>query len=372
MKIILLSDANSIHTIRWVKALSKRGYEIILVSFSISLENKKDFLNLGIKTYDLEISKKIIRSGESSWRKIRYIFAVRKIISIIGKEKPDILHAHFLSSYGLLGRLTGYKPFFCSVWGSDIMSFPNKNIIAKRITKFILTGADIICATSNVMKNELTKYINRDVHVIPFGVDTDFFKPLSEGNKKRPSELVIGSVKGLHPRYGIDILIRVFNKLKSEYKDPLKLVIAGDGPQKRDLLNLIKELRLEKDISILGSIPHENVPEILYSFDIFVALSREESFGVAVLEASSCGLPVVVSNAGGLPEVVIKNKTGFIVSKDEIETALDVIKKLLSNKDLRKEMGINGRNFVLKNYCWESSVSNMCKIYNEFNTAISK
>ena len=96
---------------------------------------------------------------------------------------------------------------------------------------------------------------------------------------------------------------------------------------------------------------------------IFCAFSRQESFGVAVLEASASGIPVITSNRGGLPEVVIDGLTGIIIEQLNPDNASKAIIKLVKNKYLREELGNNGIRFVNKNYSWSNSVKKMIHIY---------
>ena len=96
---------------------------------------------------------------------------------------------------------------------------------------------------------------------------------------------------------------------------------------------------------------------------IFCALSRQESFGVAVLEASALGIPVIVSNRGGLPEVVINESTGIIIEKLNPESASKAILKLVRDYEYRKFLGENGREFVNKKYNWNDSLNMIVKTY---------
>ena len=100
--------------------------------------------------------------------------------------------------------------------------------------------------------------------------------------------------------------------------------------------------------------------------DIYLALSTEdsESFGVAIIEASSCEKPVIVSNVGGLPEVIDEKNTGFIVNKEDYIKASEYLEKLILDKNLRIEMGKKGREFVEKNYDFSTNLKQMINIYN--------
>lgn len=103
----------------------------------------------------------------------------------------------------------------------------------------------------------------------------------------------------------------------------------------------------------------------MLSVSVSVSVSNSESFGVAIVEASSCNKPVVVANVGGLPEVVEDEVSGFVVSpRNEHETA-DAIEKLVLDKNLRMKIGNNGRIRVENFYNWDDNVNQMMRIYRE-------
>jgi len=97
--------------------------------------------------------------------------------------------------------------------------------------------------------------------------------------------------------------------------------------------------------------------------DIFVNVSRNESFGVSILESSACEKPIVASNIGGLKEVVVNNVTGFLVESENVDAIADAIEKLVIDKNLRKEMGMKGRKFVKENYEFSTNVEDTISLY---------
>lgn len=203
----------------------------------------------------------------------------------------------------------------------------------------------------------------KEIFVTPFGIDTTKFTP-----KKNPLEEVhvIGTVKTLAPKYGIDTLIKAFAIVTNKLADKsLKLVIVGDGSQRTELVNLAANLGIADKCEFLGKIPHNKVPEVLHSFDIYVALSESESesFGVAILEASACGLPVVVSDAGGLPEVVENGKTGIVVPRHDPEAASRAILSLISSSEIRCQFGQHGVERVKQLYSWEKSYEQLYYVF---------
>lgn len=362
MKILILADAGSTHTTKWVNSLISKNVEIIL--FSLSGFNQNEYVDsalLKIYATDISSSKNIQDIGV--FKKVVYITALPRVKKIIKKHNPDILHAHYASSYGTLGALSGMHPFILSMWGSDVYLFPRKNKLFQSIIKYNLKKADLVLSTSKMMALETSKYTDKNIEITPFGVDTRLFSPSNE-DKRNNDEFIVGTIKKLDHIYGIDLLIKAFAILvKNNSNKTLKLVIGGVGNEMDNLKDLTKSEGISNYVEFLGRISQEKVAEYLNIFDVYVALSRSESFGVAIVEAMACGTPVVVSDAGGLPEVVENNTSGIVVPKDNVEKAVEAIQMLIDDKSLRDNFSEAGRTRVVKNYDWEKNVDLMYKHY---------
>ncbi|BEO90438.1 glycosyltransferase [Fusobacterium nucleatum] len=358
MKIIFLGEAGSIHTIRWVNSLSEKGIEVILVS----LKGKLDTIG--------KISDNVKVIYLPFGTKLGYylnIFALKKIIF---KEEPDLINAHYASGYGTLGRISGFNKKLLNVWGSDVYDFPNESKIKKRIIEKNLKNYTAIASTSYCMAEETKKYLenkNRKIYITPFGVDTKKFKNFNI--EKNKNEIVIGIVKTLTEKYGIEYLIRAIKELENilpeDIFSKIRLVIYGKGELKDKLENLSKELKIDDKVLFKGYISNEDVPIVLNKMDIFVVPSINESFGVAAVEAMACEIPVIASSVGGLKEVIVDKETGYLVPKKDHKEIAKYLKKLILDKNLRTSLGENGRKRVLENYDWNSNVDYMIKIYRE-------
>jgi glycosyltransferase involved in cell wall biosynthesis len=361
MKILLLSCANSIHTKRWAISLAQRNIEICL--FSLEKNNDTEYGNFSnITVITGGFRNNSSKDGEMS--KLTLIQYLPKLLKVIRNFKPDIVHAHYATSYGLLGALCGFKPFVLSVWGSDVYDFPKVSCIHKLMIQFNLHRADKILSTSHVMASETKKYTNKEIHVTPFGIDLLKFKKMKVDSIFPPETIVVGTVKTLSSKYGIDYLIRAFKIVKENNSDlSLKLMIVGEGEDKIKLVNLCENLNISGDVIFVGKVNNDLVPNYINMMDIYVALSISESFGVAIVEASACEKPVVVSNVGGLPEVVDNIKTGFVVKSKNPEEAANAIEKLILSEELRLKMGISGREKVKSLYNWDENVSLVFSIY---------
>lgn len=362
MKILFLSNAASIHTVRWVNALAERGHEVHLV-FKADDSNKNNRIN------KLVIQHKLKFSGS-----VGYYFNAIELNKIAKSIKPDVVNAHYASGYGTLVRMARLKPLILSVWGSDVYDFPYQSKIKMKIIKKNLEYADVIASTSNIMAERTKKLLNnekKDIKITHFGVDLNKFQTLSKNKLKDSSKIVIGNVKTLSSIYGIEYIVEAVALLCEQIKNSgnedilkkLEVRIYGDGCDRDKLNNLIKELKLEKYVFLMGMIPNDEVPLALAQMDIFCATSNRESFGVSLIEAMAMELPVVSSDADGFVEVNINNETGLIVEKRNSIQISEALFTLIKDEKLRKAMGKCGRERVSKLYDWEKNVSTMTQIY---------
>ena len=365
-RLLYLADGTSVHTKRWIKALTDKGCIIHLFSLNGIDPSGYDIPENKFSFTAFNVGKRRTKFG--GLNKFTYLTAVPMAKKIIRDFRPDIVHAHFASSYGLLGALTKFHPFVISVWGYDVFSFPGQSFIHRHILKNNLKKADAVLSTSEVMARETQKYTNKKISVTPFGVDMNTFQPGAPLQKERfpfrEQDIIIGTVKPLESKYAIDHLFQAFALVKRKHPElPLKCCIVGEGSQENSLKKFSRELKIDDSTYFTGQVPHNAIPGILNRFDIFAALSLEESFGVVVIEASACEIPVVVSDEGGLPEVVEDGQTGFVVPKGNVSAAARKIEDLVLDTKLREKIGKAGRRRVLELYSWQSCVQRMQQIY---------
>lgn len=358
MKIAIISDASSIHTARWANGLLKAGHEVHVIS-----QHKPQ------NTYLPEVKLHIF----SNYGVLGYFLMAYKTRKILKAIKPDVTNAHYASGYGTTARLSKVTPVVLSVWGTDIYVFPYKSKFHKYLVKKNIAAADAIASTSHCMAEQIRKIspsISK-IFITPFGIDLAQFNNLDKiKTNKNNQKIIIGTVKTMSETYGIDILINAFallNKsLNSAYpnlSNEIHLRLVGGGPQTHQLQKLTQTLGIEHKVEFIGQVPHKQVPIELAQLDIYVALSREESFGVAVLEAGAARLPVVVSEAAGLAEVTLHEQTGIIVPVENPDMAAEAMTRLILNPSLRKKLGEQAYQHVSKTYNWDHCVQIMENVY---------
>lgn len=359
MKVLLLSDAGSVHTQKWVQGLAAAGVEVALFSLT-SVEFP--LLRSAYSGVALNCRNYMVRS-ESAFHKISYLKEVPKIRSLIKSFRPDIVHAHYASSYGLLGALANPAKYCISLWGSDVYAYPKANFAYKALLKYALAKADAVCSTSIDMARECERYYSGQVTVVPFGVDHGKFQ---RSPRRGPAGDVIRfcTAKSLTPIYNIPNVVSAFVRLLEQNDEKrVELHIAGDGPEREACISEAGRW-LNDRIFLSGRVPHTDMPTFFADKHVLVNVPDSESFGVSVLEASAAELAIIASNAGGLPEVVQHGKTGFLL--DDISTIglQKAMQVFVDHPEKVAAMGSSGRQFAIAEYAWDRCIQGQLQVYN--------
>jgi len=361
MKIALLSGASSIHTIRWANGLQAAGHEVHVISQHPEAEPFAPGVQVHLFPFRAIAG---------------YFMMIPRVRRLLKHLQPDIVNAHYASGYATTARLVRYRPWVLSVWGSDVYDFPYKTPLHRWLVDTNLLAADAVASTSQCMATQVRALAPEvgTIAITPFGVDMDAYQSLTPTVQAQPSRWVIGTVKTMAEKYGVDTLIEAFALLLRKLAtnspalaDQLHLRLVGGGRQTAALQQLAHNLGIASRVEFVGQVPHAQVPQALASLDIYVALSRSdsESFGVAIIEAGAAGRPVVVSNAGGLPEVTVHGVTGLVVPREHPQAAADAMEHLLLNADLRQQMGRAAQLHVTKHYSWPACIHAMVKVYEQ-------
>lgn len=268
------------------------------------------------------------------------------------RENFDVIHAHYAVPQGFLGVLlkkVRRKPLVVTLHGSDITVLGRGAL--KFLVKFVLYNSDAIITVSEFLKMEAVKLgaSEEKIKVIYGGAPT--YKP----ERLRLESRTITFIGSLIRQKGVDVLIRAFESVKKKFPDA-ELVIIGDGREKKSLEKLSRELGTE--VNFLGY--REDLDSILEKSAVLALPSREEGFGLVLLEAMAAGVPVVASRVGGIEEIIEHEYNG-ILFENSGELAEGII-KILENEELRKKLIENGRE-SLKKFRWEKTGSEMDAVY---------
>jgi teichuronic acid biosynthesis glycosyltransferase TuaC len=258
-----------------------------------------------------------------------YWFLAKMILILkIRKIDFDLIHANWAYRSGFWGswiKKIFRKKLILTVHGSDINLWLNEKIKGDRI-RSALRNADIIIGVSEYLLNKISHLTDGKTFWIPNGVDSILF---CTNPKKKKETIKILCVANHYFIKGVDILIHAAVILKTKIDD-FTISLVGDGPERVYLEHLTNELDLKNVIRFCGHVPNNQVAEYLKESNLLVVPSRNEGWGMVILEALSAGVPVVASKVGGIPEVLQDGKYGILVQPESpirlaeaIETAIE-------------------------------------------------
>lgn len=342
MKICFAGPADSIHIVKWCRWFTGHGHEVFVISFT---KGKIP----GVRVYTIQTSA---RPQGSDFSKIRYLFSGRAFREIIKKEQPDIINAHYATSYGAAMALSGVKNYILSVWGSDIYDFPKKSPLHQALLKFSLRKASMLFSTSRAMADEAVRYTSKKFEITPFGVDMKLFSPDKRTRPAGGRPFVIGIVKTLDDLYGIDYLIKAVSMIHTQRPElSLSLRISGTGPEAETYRRLAEESGIADFTVFNGHISQAQAAKEWADMDVAVIPSAlYESFGVSAVEAQACQTPLIISDVAGLLETTVPGRSSEVVPKKDAAAIARRILELYDDADRRKRMGEYARAHVLEHY----------------------
>ncbi|MBC8388142.1 MAG: glycosyltransferase [Actinobacteria bacterium] len=296
-------------------------------------------------------------------------------IKNIKQVNPKIIHAHFGIGGALALPLCKELniPLITTFHGYDITvkdeiarkSFLGHRMFLKRRKELSKKGS-LFIAVSNFIKNKLyDKGFPSDKIVVHYiGIDTEYWKP-SSNIIREPIILFVGR---LVEKKGCKFLIKAMSLVGKKF-DKVRLIIIGDGPQRKNLESLARKMLRNYDF--LGEVRSEVVKYWMNQAQVFCVPSIEaqngdsEAFGMVFAEAQVMGVPVVSHNHGGIPEVVINGKTGFLVKEKDYNAIAKNIYLLLTNNDLRNKMAKAGSIHIISNFDLKKQSDQLENIYQD-------
>ena len=357
MKICFLAGANSIHSVRWIKFFAERGHQIIWISLAPPIPEARDLIKK-TRFYEIKPSPLSDIKGQLAIRHI--LSAVQQVKTILKNEKPDILHAHSLGTYGLVGALSRFHPLIFTVWGSDILLARG---LKKIIIQYVIRRGDYYtCDGYNAGKRLVELGANpQKIKQVRFGIDTTRFK-LAASGKKPETQLRIISLRNLEPIYNVETLIRAAAIAVKESPD-MEFIIAGNGREREKLERLTEEFGLKEKVKFIGRYKENDLPQILSEADIYVTTALSESgLAASTSEAMAVGLPVVATDSGD-NKIWIEGKGGFVIPPRNPKLMAEKILYLARNESMRKQFGAYNRKITFEKNDYRTEMGKMENMY---------
>ncbi|MCX6825674.1 MAG: glycosyltransferase [candidate division Zixibacteria bacterium] len=291
MKVLLLADGRSVHTIRYQKELQNQGIRIFLASLEpgemvdIALKNKTPFNSLN------------------------YFLAAYEIRKLIHKLNPDVVNAHFASGYGFSVARCGIwesKPVLLHCLGSDILISPGKSFLHKRRVIRALSRASHIVVDSGYLADQVRRLSPADkMSIIPWGVEDEILRIFeSKGN------LTLNNAKTLkvlvpRPHHRIYNNLFIVEALKDFIKSKnISLVFPDWGRELKGFRKGVAQIVPGDLINYYSYMPREKYLEFIADFDIHLSAAISDSSPASLIEAMGAGMFPVVADIYGVKEWV--------------------------------------------------------------------
>ena len=333
--------------------------------------------NLGLKPI-------IIPEMQRSLNPYKDQIAFKKIQNIIKEFKPDIVHTHAAKA-GALGRRAAYKmgvnqiyhTFHGHVFHSYFGNF--KTRIFKEIEKNLAKKSTKIIAISEIQKSELSKIHKicpeKKIEVIPLGFDLERFNTDKDSKRKefrkkwnlKENEIAIGIIGRLVPIKNHKFFIDAIQEVLKNSKVPIRAFIVGDGEEKHNIINYIKNKNLDFSLNYNPATFHltswiKEIDRVNSGMDIICLTSLNEGTPVSLIEAQASGKPIVSTKTGGIENIVLENKTALLSEKNDLHNFSKNLLSLVNDSNKRKLFSKFGLE-KSKDFHYDQLVNNIKKLY---------
>jgi glycosyltransferase involved in cell wall biosynthesis len=219
--------------------------------------------------------------------------------------------------------------------------------------------ADLLVAVSQALCNHFEEagVKARRVEILPNAVDTRLFRPEVDDSPLRSrlkpdGRFVVGFVGSFKAWHGVDFLLEAFNWLRGK-DSSYHLLLVGDGPMRAKLEEETRRLGLQEAVTLVGNVPHEEIPRYLALMDVAVApypaLDDFYFSPLKLYEYMAGSRAVVASRIGQVAEVIADGLTGLLYEPGNEEAFIGCIRRLRADESLRRELGQNARMACSKN-----------------------
>jgi len=307
----LLGDADSVHLRRWAKEMQSRGWRVSVVTARPQ----------PIDGVEQRLLKPVRRRSDWLWR----AGAARQHLADLA---PDIVHAHYVTSYGYLAARCDRHPLVMTAWGSDLLVTPRQSALLRWLTGWTLRRADLVTGDSLDLVEAIDAYGPRRGAVrIHWGADTARFQPAPWGGKPG---FGIASLRAWDDNYRIGVIVAALARLLQAAPDvPVHLHLLGGGPGEAALRSQVRTLGLLDHVSFHGRVGDAEMQAVLARCKVSVSVPASDATSVAMLESMACGLPVLASDLPANHEWLGDNEGLWVPARGSDEDAAAALARAL-------------------------------------------
>jgi len=279
----------------------------------------------------------------------------------------DIVHSHIYPAMvcGALSKRN--KKLIITLQGGDIGEYKESGRLIRMMEMpsivWSLRKADLVHCVSTHIAEAARRLGAGNVAMVPNGVDTSIFRPLDKHQMRNKlgynaKEKIIVSTSRLTPKNGMDYLIKAVAPLGN-----VKLIIIGEGEQRKRLESLIQDLKMQNRVTLLGALPHQELPRYLAIADAFCRPSVNEGFGISFIESMACRIPTIGTAVGGITDIINNDENGMLVPPEDTRILSRTIKKVIEDGAVARKIAEKGYQTVKERFTWAKVLPQMESLY---------
>ncbi len=293
--------------------------------------------------------------GKGQWATLGLM---QRLNALFRQYRPAVVHMHLRGLTYAYPLLLKYKTPACVYTVHNLAWHDRGTRFQKLATTLAFrhrVGRVVPVAIAERVRESIQQVFGYpNAPLIPNGIAVEEFLLPAEARTQwrrregfEPDAILITHVGRFTTQKNHEMLIRAFAQLKPS-RQPVRLLLTGDGELKRQVEQLVHSLRLSEKVHFLGV--RSDIPELLNASDIFVLSSRWEGNPMSVMEAMAAGLPVVSTAVGGVPELVEESVSGILVPSEDVQNLTTALQTLVDRSELRASMGANARKTALERF----------------------
>jgi len=301
-----------------------------------------------------------------------YVLAgMRAAWRLARRRQFDIVHVHWPVPHALFGWAAGRGggARLVTLWyGIELRWVKSRLPWLKQFLKWALRTSDQVVAISSYTAREIADLVHVPVRVIPYGLGFAESLPASRERGAARDTFLILYVGNLIPRKGVRYLIDALHRLPPTI--PAKLLILGEGTDRKQLEAQVRELGLNGRVSMPGRVPDPDLHRAFREASVFVLPSivdrrgDTEGLGVVLLEAMSYRIPVIGSAIGGITDIISDGETGLLVPPEDPAAIAAAIERIASDPALAERLSLAGSRRLRERFGWDAITAAWLECYN--------
>jgi len=369
MKVCFLGNINSGHLVRWVNHFAQQGWDVHVISWRPPRNGVIFIKNITIHRL------------KTPPHYIGLLGALIEIYWLILIIKPSLIHAHYISTYGILAgiikRLHRKYPVILTAWGSDI--FIESKGWKRPLIKHALKQANCITTTSEYMKNHISSVFNIRINKIvcfPWGIDLNIFNDKLEDSatvisKKiglRANDFVLFSPRNMTPHYRIEAIIAAINHNALTHHDIKLIVLSPSGKKRPYLTSIINDIAKSKNSSniilIDWRLTAEEMATLFRISQAFISIPKSDQFASSIIEGMACGSIPIVGNLEVYKEHLRDNYNALFVDPENPDDIAKIIIYCIEHPEIKGQFAKINNGIVKEKFNWDTNAAKMENLYN--------